>query len=33
MSSYKLNSYELHHQGEAQSSQYSEAMPEAVTLQ
>ena len=33
VSPYTLNSYKLHHQGEAQSSQYSELMPEAVTLQ
>ena len=33
VSPYKLNSYELHHQGEARSSQYSEPTPDAVTLQ
>ena len=33
VSPYKLNSYELHHQGEAQSSQYSELTLGAVMLQ
>ena len=33
VSPYKLYSYELHRQGEARSSQYSELMPEAVMLQ
>ena len=33
VSPYQLNSYELHRQGEAQHSQYSELMPEVVTLQ
>ena len=33
VSPHKLNSSELHCQGEARSSQYSELAPEAVTLQ
>ena len=33
VSPHKLNSYELHCQGEAQRSQYSELVLEAVTLQ
>ena len=33
VSPYELNSYELHCQGEARSSQYSELVLEAVTLQ